>query len=310
MQSLTQKIKPGSVILSPMAGYSDKPYRLLCREQGSAASITEFVSAEALRRDIKRSYQMLQFDETERPVIFQIFGENPDSILEAARIIARLQPDGIDLNMGCSVKKIASKGSGAALLKEPAKVKEIMRLLAQNLHLPVSAKIRLGWSEQEKNYLEIGDILQGEGAWAVFVHGRTKAQAYHGFADWEAIGKLASRLSIPVYGNGDIQTLEEARQKIKQYQLAGALIGRAAMGNPWIFSGRDIKEIGFQERVPLILRHLQLMCDFYGESHGTILFRKHLGKYLKYLPNTHTLKDSLFRETSRQGVELLLKDHW
>lgn len=301
------KLPEQAVILSPMAGYSDMPYRKICRKMGSAASITEFVSAEAIRRDISRSFQILEFEESERPVIFQIFGEKPESILEAAQRVCELNPDGIDINMGCSVKKIASKGSGAALLKEPKKVGKIISLLTKHLSVPVSAKIRLGWSDNERNYLEVCKVLEGEGAWAVFVHGRTKAQAYTGRADWEAIGEAARSVNIPVFGNGDLTSIEEAREKMERYNLAGALIGRAAMGNPWIFSGRQRGEFTYSERLPVILEHLELMVEFYGPLHGTILFRKHLGKYLKGLAQVNALKNELLRESDPEKIEERLK---
>lgn len=305
--SLAQKIGPRAVILSPMSGYSDLPYRLICRELGSNASITEFVSSEAILRKAGRSFDMLKFDPSERPVIFQIFGHKVESIIEAAKMIAELGPDGIDLNMGCSVKKVAGKGAGAALLKEPAKVKKIIRALVKETGLPISGKIRLGWDWQSINHIEIGKIIEGEGAWGVFVHGRTKSMAYTGKADWDKIGELKNALSIPVYGNGDVTSRAEAHEKIDHYGLDGVLIGRAAMGNPWIFSGRPLKEISYQERLPVILRHLDLICDFYGETGGVILFRKHVVKYLKFLTDAAELKRTLMTITERSALEDVLR---
>ena len=301
-RSLAEKIGERAVILSPMSGYSDLPYRLICRELGSAASISEFVSSEAILRRAGRSFEMLRFDPAERPVIFQIFGHKEESIIEAAKMIQELGPDGIDLNMGCSVRKVAGKGAGAALLKEPRKVQKIIRALVKEIGLPISAKIRLGWDWQSINHIEIGKILEGEGAWGVFVHGRTKSMAYTGEADWDKIGELKQALSIKVYGNGDITSRAGALEKIDHYGLDGVLIGRAAMGNPWIFSGRPLREITYAERLPVILRHLDLICDFYGEEGGVILFRKHVVKYLKYLFDAAELKRELMTITGKEEL--------
>ncbi|MES0490821.1 MAG: tRNA dihydrouridine synthase DusB [Leptospirales bacterium] len=296
------------VILSPMAGYSDMPYRSICRDEGSAASITEFVSSEAIIRDVQRSFEMLRYGETERPIIFQIFGYNPESILNAAKKIEKYRPDGIDLNMGCSVKKVAGKGAGSGLLKEPQKVKAIIRSLVKNLSVPVSGKIRLGWDKQSMNYIEIARILEGEGAWAVYVHGRTKTMNYSSPAMWDEIGEIKNAVSIPVFGNGDVSSLAEAHQKMETYKVDGILIGRAAMGNPWIFSGRDIRELSLEQRLPLILRHMDYIVDFYGEDHGITLFRKHIVKYLKYLPESAQYKNKIMKTRLAEEVKLILTE--
>lgn len=295
------------LILSPMAGYSDSPYRKICREQGSAASITEFVSTDALERDSAKSISMFRFAESERPIIFQIFGNNPDTILRACEKILPLQPDALDLNMGCSVKKIAHKGSGAGLLLEPQKAQTIVSCMVKETALPVSTKIRLGWDKQNMNYLDIGKRMEDAGAWAVFVHGRTKAQAYQGQASWDEIAELKTKLSIAVFGNGDITSKKMALQYLRQYGLDGILVGRAAIGNPWLFSGRDRNELTYQERLPLILQHLNLMKDFYKE-HAVVLFRKHLAKYLKGINNSSAFKDKILRLENFSQVEAELKN--
>ena len=299
-------IKDQSVVLSPMAGYSDLPYRILCRRQGSAASITEFVSSEAVVRNIPRSRQMLEFNDDERPIIFQIFGHKVDSIIETAVQLEKLKPDGIDINMGCSVKKISSKGAGSALLKDPQKVKEIFQGLKNNLTVPYSGKIRLGWDQQNKNYLEIGKIIEEEGAWAVFIHGRTKTMGYQDAAIWDDIGELNNALSIPVFGNGDVGSMSEAEAKMKTYGVNGVLIGRAAIGNPWIFSGRSIESMSLEDRLPVIKEHITSMADFYGEKLGVLLFRKHLVKYLKYVPDILSTKNECLKlETVAEVIQTL-----
>ncbi len=266
------------VILSPMAGYSDSPYRLICRRLGSAMSITEFVSTDPLMAGSVKSIKLFRYEEAERPVIFQVFGNKPDTILEACKKILPLGPDGIDLNMGCSVKKVAHKGSGVGLMRDPDKVRNIVSRMVKELQVPVSVKIRMGWNHSLLNYLEIGRIAEGEGAWGITLHGRTKEMAYKGEADWQAIANLKQHLTIPVFGNGDVGSIAEARLRMKQSGVDGVFIGRSAIGNPWVFqeSGRPQS---FAGRLPVILEHLEAMHRFYGER-GIILFRKHLVKYL------------------------------
>lgn len=293
-------------VLSPMAGYSDSPFRRLCRRYGSAFSVTEFVSTEALVRDSARSIAMFRYDEEERPVVFQIFGHDPDVIVKAAQKVIPLNPDGIDLNMGCSVKKVAMKGAGAALLKEPKKVKKIISQLVKNLPVPVSAKIRLGWDAHHMNYREIAHIVEGEGAWQITVHGRTRAGAYDGNANWDAIGDLKSKVSIPVFGNGDITSIEQAKQKMQTYGVDGVYIGRATMGNPWLFSGKKREELNYQDRLPLVLEHFNLMLNFYGEKKGVMLFRKHLVKYVKEIAGGSKLRQQAMQVDNPRVLKQML----
>jgi len=302
-----QLIPDNSIILSPMAGYSDLPYRLICKRQGSAASITEFVSSEAVVRGIPRSQQMLKYNEEERPIIFQIFGHNVDSIVETAIQLEKLNPDGIDINMGCSVKKISQKGAGAALLKDPKKVRDIFRGLRNNISIPYSGKIRLGWDQQSKNYLEIGKIVEEEGGWGIFIHGRTKTMGYQDASSWDEIGELKNALQIPVFGNGDVKTKEEAFTKMRTYGVNGVLIGRAAIGNPWVFSGTPIESLTLIDRLPLIKEHMHSMVEFYGEQLGVLLFRKHLVKYLKSLPDILTVKSECLQQNTLSDVIKVLE---
>ena len=283
----------GDLMLSPMAGFSDKPYRLICREYGSAMSYTEFVSVEGILRENERTGQMLAFDRSERPMVFQIFGNDEDKIEAAARRIEALGPDIIDLNMGCSVPKVAGRGSGAALLKEPAKIGRIFTRLARTLSAPVTGKIRLGWDENSLNYLDVARIMEDSGASLIAVHGRTKAQAYNGQANWQAIAEIKQAVSIPVIGNGDVRCVADIERMKRETGCDGVMIARAAIGNPWIFQRKDIEQVTLAEKSALIRRHLSLMLEFYGRERGLVLFRKHIVKYVRGLAHIAQVKAKL-----------------
>ena len=283
----------GDVILSPMAGFSDKPYRLICREYGSAMSYTEFVSADGILHGNDRTMEMLRFDPDETPIVFQIFGSDVDVLAQAARKIEPLGPDIIDINMGCSVRKISGRGSGAALLREPLKIGRIFKQLSKALSVPVTGKIRLGWDENSLNYLEVAKVMEDNGASLIAVHGRTKDQAYKGFANWDAIAEIKQAVHIPVIGNGDVQTVADI-ERMKQHTGCDAvMIARAAIGNPWIFMRKDVEQVTLAEKAALIHRHLRLMLEFYGEERGLVLFRKHVVKYVRGLSHTAQLKAKL-----------------
>jgi tRNA-dihydrouridine synthase B len=296
----------GDLILSPMAGFSDKPYRLICREYGSAMSYTEFVSVDGILHANERTWQMLAFDRSERPMTFQIFGSDEAKIEEAARRIEQLGPDIIDLNMGCSVPKVAGRGAGAALLREPAKIGRIFARLSRVLSVPVTGKIRLGWDTQSLNYLEVAKVLEDNGAALIAVHGRTKAQAYNGQANWDAIAEIKAAVKIPVIGNGDVTCVADI-ERIKRYTGCDAvMIARAAIGNPWILQRKDLHEVTLAEKSALIRRHLQLMLEFYGEERGLILFRKHVVKYVRGLAHIAQVKASLVTcTTPEEFIELM-----
>jgi len=296
----------GDLILSPMAGFSDKPYRLICREYGSAMSYTEFVSADGILHGNERTRQMLEFAPSESPVVFQIFGSDEDVIERAARKIEQFGPDIIDLNMGCSVKKVSGRGSGAALLKDPAKIGRIFNRLSRVLTVPVTGKIRLGWDQNSLNYLEVARVMEDNGAALIAVHGRTKEQAYRGQANWDAIAKIKQAVNIPVIGNGDVSTVADI-QRIKDHTgCDGVMIGRAAIGNPWIFQSKDIQQVTLTEKARLIYRHLDLMLEFYGEERGLILFRKHVVKYVRGLSHITRVREKLMTCTRpEEFVELL-----
>jgi len=275
----------GDLILSPMAGFSDKPFRAICRELGSAMSYTEFVSADGLAHNNRKSWQYFTYDEAERPIAFQLFDHEVDRLVtQCQRVVDRLHPDTIDINMGCSVNNVAQRGAGAGLLRTPDKIAELFRRLSTTLPVPVTGKIRLGWDDQSRNYLEVAHILEDNGASAIAVHGRTKMQAYKGEADWHPIAEIKASVKIPVIGNGDVKRVADI-ERIKALTGCDAvMIGRAAIGNPWIFQRKDFADVTFEERSALIRRHLAAMLDYYGPRLGIVLFRKHVVKYIKGVP--------------------------
>jgi tRNA-dihydrouridine synthase B len=281
------------IILSPMAGVSDSPYRQICREMGSGFAYTEFVSTDGISHHSKKSIDLFRFQEMERPISFQVFGNKMEVIAEACRIIEDLGPDIIDLNMGCSVAKVAHKGSGAGLLRNPAYVGKIIESMKSAVKVPITAKIRIGWDHQSLNYKEIVHVLEEAGVSAISVHGRTKSMAYTGLADWNIISEIKSFAKVPIFGNGDIQSYEEAEKRIAESKVDGVLIGRGAIGNPWIFANIDKVKLKFPEIRNMIFKHLNLMLSFYGEDLGLVLFRKHVSKYLKNFRGVSDLRHRL-----------------
>lgn len=290
----------GDLILSPMDGFSDLPFRLICRERGSAMSYTEFVNVDLLlRRTVPPiADSKLRFDPSERPMTFQIYGHDVEHIVRAAHNIVSRGPDLIDLNMGCYVRDIAERGAGSGMLRFPARIAEIFRRFTNELSVPVTGKIRLGWDAQSRNHVEVARVLEDSGASLIAVHGRTKAQAYRGDADWDAIAEVKQAVSIPVLGNGDVKTVADIARIKAHTGCDGVMIGRAAIGNPWIFSRRDRDDVTFGERIAVLRRHLALNLDFYGQRGGLILFRKHAVKYIQGLPGEQALRVPLLTAES------------
>jgi tRNA-dihydrouridine synthase B len=281
----------GDLILSPMDGYSDYPFRSLARELGSAMGYTEFINAIDViyRHDFVE--KKLYFTESERPVVFQIYDDDPERIVKAALMIRRYNPDIIDVNMGCSARSVSNRGAGAGLLCTPQKIGLIFSKLSKALDIPVTGKIRLGWDDLSLNYLLVARIIEENGGQLVAVHGRTKAQSYGGTANWDAIAEVKQKLSIPVIGNGDVRTVADI-EKIKQHtQCDGVMIGRASIGNPWIFSRLDRDAVPVETVKTTIQNHLARCLEFYGAERGLVIFRKFAKRYLNpyHLSNDQNL---------------------
>ena len=245
-------------------------------------SYTEFVNILNLQGKRRRDETnlKLQFDPSERPMTFQIYGYDEDLLVNTAVRLQDLGPDIIDINMGCYVKDIARRGAGSGMLLFPDKIARIFLRLSKELRVPVTGKIRLGWDDTKRNFLQVAKILEDNGASLIAVHGRTKVQAYTGQADWDAIAEVKQAVKIPVLGNGDVRTVADI-EKIKSHtKCDGVMIGRGAIGNPWIFARKDREQVTAQEKIALLRRHLSLSIDFYGQELGMRLFRKHASKYV------------------------------
>jgi tRNA-dihydrouridine synthase B len=271
----------GDLILAPMAGVSSMPFRLLCHGFGSAMSYTEFVSTfDIIGGHPYLLEDRLTYSEDERPIVFQIFDNDPERILKAALLVRQRNPDIIDINLGCSTRKVSNRGAGAGLLKTPEKIARIFELLTKNLDIPITGKIRLGWDDNNRNYMTIARILEDNGCALIAFHARTKEQLYSGNADWDAIAELKQSVSIPVIANGDVRSSADI-ERIKSYTgCNGVMIGRAAIANPWIFSHRDRHEIQPGEAHETIHRHFKSHVEFYGSRIGIILFRKFITPYV------------------------------
>ncbi len=270
----------GDAILSPMDGFSDWPFRSLCRELGSAMSYTEFVKAEEILKPPKLIADKLRYEEDERPVVIQIYGEDPEVMLAAALRAQELEADIVDINMGCPSKTIANRGAGVGLMRTPLKVARIFKRLSASLEIPLTGKIRLGWDDDCRNYPLIARIVEENGGALIALHGRTKEQGYRGKANWEAIAEVKEAVNIPVIGNGDVKTADDIDRMKKYTGCDAVMIGRAAIGNPWIFHRLDREEVSFEQVREMMLKHLERNLAFYGEEIGLVLFRKHAVRYL------------------------------
>ncbi len=298
----------GDAILAPMAGYSDVPYRALCRAYGSALNYTEFVPVEGLvgkKRD-NRFWRRLDKKRGEFPVVFQIFGNDAAKILDAALRIQELGPDIIDVNMGCSTRRVSGRGAGVGMMPQPALVADTFSLLSTNLEVPVTGKIRLGWDEDQRNFAHIARIMEENGAALIAMHARTKTQKYGGRADWDAIAELRSAVSVPVIGNGDVTVPEDIETLKERTGCDAVMIGRAAIGNPWIFARRRKDDLTCAEILDGVRLHATEMVDYYGEAYGLTLFRKHLKRYLDGLPGAEAQLPRLLSRTELEEFNRLL----
>jgi len=303
---------PFPLFLAPMEEVTDSSFRLICKSFGADFLISEFVSSEALIRDVDKSFKKLAFSENERPFGIQIFGHDEHSLIKAALIAEEQNPDFIDINWGCPVKKVVAKGAGSAILKDIPKMIRLTKSVVDAVKLPITVKTRLGWDQTDKPIVEVSKKLQDVGIQAITIHGRTRSQLYSGDADWTLIGEVKNSpdIIIPVIGNGDINTPQKALDFKNKYGVDAIMIGRGAIGNPWIF--RDIKSIlnqepisipTIQERIDIVIRHLQEASIIKGEKSAVLEMRRHYAGYFKGIYNFKPVKMKLMTAFSIQECQ-------
>ncbi|HNW28932.1 MAG TPA: tRNA dihydrouridine synthase DusB [Spirochaetota bacterium] len=290
------------LMLAPIAGFTDSPFRRIARRHGASLVVTELISAEGIVRNNRKTMDLLAYDEEERPVAVQIFGNNAEIMAEAASIVEGLGPDIIDINMGCPARRICASGSGAALLLDPGKVFRIAESIVKRVRIPVTAKIRIGWDHGSLTYFDTVKALEDAGVSMIFVHGRTRAQQYGGSADWDVIRAIAGKARVPVVGNGDIRSHEEARKRMASSGCPAVMIGRGAIGNPWIFSGITPTPA---EIVDQIKKHLDLMIEANGDR-GIMLMRKHFVRYIHAFRGARNIRKDLVVASDRETVHKIL----
>lgn len=304
------------LLLAPMEDISDPPFRAVCKDNGADLMYSEFISSEGLIRDAMKSRKKLDFTEEERPFGIQIFGGDEEAMGMSARICETVNPDLVDINFGCPVKKVVSKGAGAGVLKDIDLMIRLTEAVVKSTKLPVTVKTRLGWDDQSKNIEEVAERLQDVGIKALTIHGRTRCQLYKGEADWTLIGKIKNnpRIRIPIFGNGDIDSPQKALEYKNRYGVDGIMIGRAAIGYPWIF--REIKHFlnnnsimpapSLQERVDVCRKHLDRSLEWKGPVVGINEMRRHYTNYLKGLPGIKEFRYKLVTLTSREAIHEVL----
>ena len=289
----------GDAILAPMDGFSDWPFRSLCSALGSAMSYTEFVRAEGITRAFDAMRPRFVYEEAERPVVFQIYGDEPGELLKAALRVQELSPDIIDINLGCPAKTVAHRGAGVGLMRTPLKVARIFRDLSRALDVPVTGKIRLGW-EDCRNYALIARIIEENGGAAIAFHARTKEQGYSGLAEWDAIAEVKAAVGIPVIGNGDVKSPADIDRMKSHTGCEAVMIGRAAVGNPWIFSRLDRTQVTSEMIHQMVSEHLERNVSFYGPHKGLVLFRKHAIQYLKLQHLSRAVRTEILLQATPQ----------
>ncbi|GEO27155.1 tRNA-dihydrouridine synthase [Alicyclobacillus acidoterrestris] len=299
------------VILAPMAGVCNPPFRILAKELGAGMVCAEMVSDKALVHGSAKSQRMLTILPDEKPVSLQLMGYDKDSMEKAAEMVGETNADLIDINMGCPVLKIYKNGSGAALARNPDYAAEIVRAVASHVDKPVTVKFRKGWDDDHVNAVEVALAVQEAGAKAVAVHGRTAKQMYSGQADWDIIRRVKEAVKIPVIGNGDVASPEDAKRMLEETGCDAVMVGRAALGNPWIFreiahfleTGEKLPGPGLEERIEVTLRHMHLLVEHKGEVIGVREMRKHAAWYIKGLPGSAEMRTVINQQTTMEGME-------
>ncbi len=306
------------LLLAPMEDVSDPPFRAVCKDNGADLMYTEFISSEGLIRDAIKSRQKLDIFDYERPVGIQIFGGDEEAMSLSAKIVETVNPDLLDINFGCPVKKVVTKGAGAGVLKDIDLMVRLTEAVVKSTRLPVTVKTRLGWDDHTKNIEEVAERLQDAGIKALAIHGRTRSQMYKGEADWTLIAKVKNnpRIQIPIFGNGDIDSPQKALEYKNRYGIDGIMIGRAAIGYPWIF--REIKHYlatgellpfpTLEERVEVARKHLRKSLEWKGPVVGINEMRRHYANYLKGLPNIKEFRNKLVTLTTMEEVEAVLDE--
>lgn len=305
------------VALAPMAGITDLPFRLISRRMGAGMTVSEMVSAKGLLYKNVKTTDMLQIDPGERPTAIQLFGSVPEELAEAARIVEASGADMIDFNMGCPVPKIVNNGEGSALMKNPKLAYDILSAMVKAVKVPVTVKFRAGWDDGHLNAVEIAKVAEDAGVSAIAVHGRTRVQFYEGKANWSIIGDVKRIVGIPVFGNGDIVSVDSGLRMISETKVDGLMVGRGADGNPWIFrelaaaiAGKEIpKAPSVNERIDLAREHLQMLIDFKGEYISVKEMRRHISAYLKGMPYAAEFRARFHKMNTQLEFEALLDEY-
>ncbi len=305
------------LLLAPMEDVSDPPFRAICKKYGADVMYTEFISAEGLIRDAYKSVQKLDIYNYERPIGIQIFGEKIASMRQAATIAAAAAPEFIDINYGCPVKKVACRGAGAGILLDLPKMQSMTKEIVDSVHLPVTVKTRLGWDDKTIKILEVAKRLQDVGIQALTIHGRTRKQMYKGVANWDFIAEVKNHpdINIPIFGNGDIDSPEKAKTYKEKYQVDGMMLGRAAIGYPWIFreikhflkTGEKLPPPRLDERIETVKKHLLFSLEWKGPKQGIFEMRRHYTNYFKGIPNFKSVRMKLVEADTKDKVLEILK---
>lgn len=309
----------GKIVVAPMAGISNMTFRRICKSMGASLVVAEMVSDKAITYGNEKTFELLRMNDDERPISQQIFGSDVKSFVEAAKIVEeKMKPDIIDINMGCPVPKVAVKNqAGSALLKNPEKVGEIIKAVVGAVNVPVTVKIRSGWDQSSINAVEIAKIAEANGASAITVHARTRAQGYSGKADWNIIKEVVNAVDIPVIGNGDVVSCYDAKKMLDETGCSAVMIGRGLLGNPWLIkecveyleSGKLPEVIDYNEKIDMMEYHLNMLCEDKTEKQAVLEIRNHLLNYLKGLPENKEVKNQVCRCKSRLEIVKVLENY-